>query len=275
MSNTKQKIGLVLGGGGVKGLAHIALLKKLDELNIRPSLIAGTSMGAIIGALYSTGLSGNEIEHRVKDHIVTKGEKGKQIYKKRRQLLKWAKVFSFNKSRGGLFKADGLFEYLFTEIVDKEFSELEIPFTAVATNFYTGEEVALKTGSLLPAVQASMAVPGIFSPIEIDDQFLIDGGTVNNLPCRHVINECDTLIASDVISLPRHENPRTKHVLSGALSIMLSHSTAQQIKKYPPDILFQPDTDGIDAFDFHKINHILERGENAVSLISQQLLELS
>jgi len=111
-SSQNALIGVALSGGGVKGLAHIGLLKKLDALQIKPDFIAGTSMGAIIGALYATGMSGQDIEDRVREHIVVKGTKPKQIYRNRKNLIKWAKIFSFSKQRGGFFAADGLFEQL-------------------------------------------------------------------------------------------------------------------------------------------------------------------
>ena len=269
--NQQNKIGLVLGGGGIKGLAHIALLKRLDELNLRPDIIAGTSMGAIIGALYAGGLSGAEIESRVVNHIISKGDTGKSIYKKRKALLKWFKVFSYNSERGAFFKANGLFEYLFTEIVDTHFEQLAIPFIAVATDFYQGTEYPISTGSLLPAVQASMAVPGVFAPITHNGRLLVDGGATNNLPCNHVQPHVGITIASNVINLPQKQNPKTKHILSGALSVMLNQATQATLTEFPADIMFQPNTDGIEAFDFHKINRVLKIAEEAAEKIMPDL----
>lgn len=269
-----KDFGLALGGGGVKGLAHIALLRKLDELRVKPRAIAGTSMGAIIGALYAAGISGEEIEARVREHIFSAKDGLKKAYQKRRQLVKWVKVFGYNKSRGGLITADGLFEHLFTEIIGLEFSDLKIPFTAVATDFRSGKEVSISKGRLLKAVQASMAVPGIFAPVELENTLLIDGGLVNNVPCDHVASEGRLIIASDVISLPKRSKPNSTQVLSGSLNIMLRNATEQKFSQFPPDFIFAPDTDKIDAFDFHRISRVLDRADEAMSTQSRDLEHL-
>ncbi len=263
--------GLALGGGGVKGLAHIPLLKKLDTLGLKPRYISGTSMGAILGALYAAGLSGQDIENRVRDHLFTRKDSIKHLYKRRKHLMRWLRVFSFERNRGGFLTAQGLFDELFSEIIDLSFEELPIKFIAVATNFHNGAEVALSEGALLPAVQASMAVPGVFAPVKIGDQLLVDGGLVNNVPCNYVsVDDCP-IIASDVISLMRKKTPKATEVLSGSLSIMLRKATQSVYDKYPPTILFQPDTNKIDAFDFHKIAETLERGEQALASIEDEL----
>ncbi len=275
MQVENSKIGLALGGGGIKGLAHIALLKKLDELSIKPYKIAGTSIGAIIGALYACGLSGSQIEERIKNHIITKGENSKAIIKKRKALVKWLKVFSLSKEKRGLLQANGLFNHLFTEILETNFEELDIPFCAIATDYYSAKEVCIETGSLLEGVQASMAVPGVFPPVKKDGKTLIDGGVLNNLPCNHLSTHCDFIIASDVISLPTFEATEARHMLSGALSILLSKATETITSACPPQILFKPNTEDIDAFDFHKIEEVLIRGERAISEVESNLLKIS
>lgn len=294
-----KDFGLALGGGGVKGLAHIALLKTLDQIGAKPTVIAGTSIGAIIGALYASGLSGLEIEERVREHLFSRKGGIKGAYRRRKHLLKWLKVFAFEKARGGLIAADGLFEHLFCELVEKNFSELDIPFVAVAADFHSGEEVVLNSGSVLTAVQASMAVPGVFAPVERNGRMLIDGGVVNNVPCKHVVlkstaaltntsvsshasaldrasnlsNKSSIIIASDVISLSDVERPKMAQVLSGAFSIMLRTSTEQHFALNPPDFIFRPGTSDIEPFDFHKISAILDCGEQAMSAEVSQKLE--
>jgi NTE family protein len=268
-----SEIGLALGGGGVKGLAHIGLLKLIDELNLPVKAVAGTSMGAILGGLYASGMRGEEIEERVRSHIINKGEGLKAIYKKRRQLLRWAKVFKFERARGGFVAADGLFEHLFSELSSLSFEELPRRFTAVACDFHSGEEVLLTDGNLLDAIRASMAVPGVFAPQKIGDKLLVDGGLVNNLPCNQV---CDfpLSIGSDVTSLPKEMKPKPLQVLSGAFSIMLENSTRQNLKQASPTLLFKADTDGIDIFDFHKIAEVLEIGDKAAEEFRTKLKQI-
>ncbi|MFL0800935.1 MAG: patatin-like phospholipase family protein [Agarilytica sp.] len=266
-----KKFGLALGGGGVKGLAHIALLKKLDEMGAKPQAISGTSMGAIIGALYAHGLSGLDIEQRVRSHLFSRRGIVKDTYRRRKHLVKWLKVFKFDKKRGGFITADGLFEHLFSELIACDFSDLEIPFTAVAGDFHSAEEVVLNSGSVLPAVQASMAVPGVFAPINLNNRLLVDGGVVNNVPCSHVAQPGQLTIASDVISLSEIETPKATEVVSGAFSIMMRAATEQRFALHPPDFIFRPDTKQIDAFDFHKIATVLARGEEAIEASAKKL----
>ena len=122
-----MKIGLALGGGGVRGLAHIPILEALDDFGIRPSIIAGTSMGAIIGALYASGMSGKEIRERISKHLIRKDDTWRDIIAKKGHLLKWVTAFSVEFPRGGFINTQGFFEYLFTEIKKRTFEELEIP----------------------------------------------------------------------------------------------------------------------------------------------------
>ena len=275
MQAKELKLGLVLGGGGIKGLAHIALLKKLDAMNLKPCKIAGTSIGAVIGALYACGLSGQQIEDRIKDHIITRGESGQAIFKKRKALGKWLKVFSISKEKKGILQAHGLFKHLFTEILHIDFDQLSIPFCTVATDFYAAKEVCISRGSVLEGVKASMAVPGVFPPVKINDRLLIDGGVVNNLPCNQVADDCDFILASDVVSLPSFEAVEAKHMLSGALAILLTKATEKIVQTCPPDLCVKPNTEDIDAFDFHKIEEVLRRGTKAISDLEEEFIQLS
>jgi len=269
-------IGLALGGGAVKGLAHIGLLKLLDKHKLKPSHISGTSMGAIIGALYAVGLSGLDIENRVKEYLVGSGKKSANIYKRSNQLFKWMKIFRYEKNQGGLVTAEGLFTHFFDELNDIEFDDLNCNFSCSATDFNRGAEVALRHGKVLEAVQASMAVPGVFAPVykRIDDTqtCLVDGGLVNNLPTNH-IQESDFLIASDVISVPNNRKPKTLEAANGAVNIMLHYATARALEQCPVDILHTIDTNGIEAFDFHKIDDVLTLGDDAAIALEPRLLK--
>ncbi len=143
MANSTD-VGLALGGGGVRGLAHISYLEVLDECGIRPAVVAGTSMGAIIGALYASGKTGKEIRGIIENHMIT-GEDGlKEIFEKRGSLFKWLKAVRLSWKGTGLLRADGLVHDLIDEIKAKTFEELKIPLHVVATNFYTGENGGLQ-----------------------------------------------------------------------------------------------------------------------------------
>ena len=270
--NTKS-FGLTLGGGAVKGLAHIGLLKLIDKHGLTPAHISGTSMGAIIGALYAHGISGQEIETRIREHIIGPKDKFKHVFRRRKKLIKWLKVFGLEKSRGGLITADGLFTYLFDELIGLDFEDLDIKFSVSTTQFYSGKELIIDSGDLLPAVQASMAVPGVFAPVTVGSNVLVDGGLVNNLPCSHIQN-CELKIASDVISLPSKDTLKTLDVVNGAINIMIVNTTEQIMKAYPVDLINKVDLQDIEAFDFHRIDDVLKIGDQAAADIEKSLLEL-
>lgn len=277
-SLNNKKVGIALGGGGIRGLAHIPVLKVLDELGIQPSLIAGTSMGAIVGALYATGMSANDIEKRVNEHIILRQDNFKSFIKKGKHLLNWVRVFGPELDRGGLVEADGLFQYLFDELLDLQFQDLPNAFMCIATDYYTAEQVIFREGLLLPAVLASMSVPGVFSPQVIDGKTLVDGGLVNNLAYDLIQPEVDFCIAIELTNLParRDDNkmPRTLDVATGAIDIMQFAAIQRKLKTNPPDILICPELENVGMFDFHKIEYVLGCGEKAAEELRTQLTAL-
>ena len=193
-----MRIGLALGGGGVRGLAHASVLEAFDDLGIRPSVIAGTSMGAIMGAMYGSGVGGREIKDFLRRHRILKEDKWSDVIGKRADLLKRLKAFSPGFSRGGLMRAERFLKHLLAGITRSTFEELEIPLIVTATDYWDAREVTLTEGDLMPALQASMAVPGIFAPVVIDGRVLVDGGITNQVPYDHVIGRADFTIAVDV-----------------------------------------------------------------------------
>ena len=183
---------------GVRGLAHVLALEVLDELGVRPARIAGTSMGAIIGSLYASGKNGKDIREGIHQHIIARGEGLKEIFGKRRELMKWLSAIQLTRRSGGILKADGFFAFLFDELQVESFDELTIPFAAVAADFYRGDAVVLESVDLMSAIQASMSIPGVFAPVTRDGRVLVDGGVVNNLPYDILAEDCDVTIALDV-----------------------------------------------------------------------------
>lgn len=274
---SSKSIGVALGGGGVRGLAHLPVLRVLDELNIRPAYIAGTSMGAIVGALYANGLGAMEIEERVRQHIILKDDNLKSLLKKSKHLLTWVKAFSPDFSSSGMVAADGVFKHLFSELQDIQFPDLHIPFAAIACDYWNGEQVVQTQGDVLPAVQASMAVPGVFAPQIVKDRYLIDGGVVNNLPYELVQDHADICIAIDVTNLPAEkpgEEPKAIEIATGALDIMQYEALRQRLNINQPDILIRPQIDSVDLFDFHKIEYVLEAGEVAAEELHGKLEDI-
>lgn len=204
------KTGLALSGGGAKGLSHIGLLQLIDSLEIQVDYITGTSMGSIVGAMYSVGFSGDSIQKAVSSidwkyllsnempmrriHINEKDENRNMIVslpirKWRPQLPKFAIE--------GQYLSEVLSSYFFSVRNTHDFHRLPIPFQCVASDMVSGESVVLKSGSLARAVRASMAIPAVFSPVYIDDYVLYDGGLTRNFPVEEAKNMgADVVIGS-------------------------------------------------------------------------------
>lgn len=169
--SSSMKIGYALGGGSARGLSHIGVLKVLEEYDIFPDIIAGTSMGAVIGALYAGGFKASNIEQLVL-----------QLDWKRLMLLADMTI-----PLSGLIQGKRVISLLKSILGDLTFSRLKYDFACVATDIITGEQVVLHDGSLIDAVRASVSIPGIFTPVLIDGRYLVDGGLVNEVPvsvCR-------------------------------------------------------------------------------------------
>ncbi len=274
---TIMKIGLALGGGGVRGYAHVLVLKALDDLGIRPSIIAGTSMGATIGAMYASGLSGAYLEDLVLKYSVLKNDSLRDVFKKREYLLKWINAFILETERGGILKAQGLFQILFDEIKCKTFEELEIPLTVIAADYWTAEEVVIKEGDLKTAIHATMAVPGVFAPVCIDHRILIDGGVVNLVPYDHVAPHCDVTIAIDVGGSRYPDEtpvPNVLESLMGTIGVMQEAMLKNKLKRKPPDIFIHPEIKGIRMMDFARIEDVLEQAKPAIEELKEKLHSL-
>ena len=238
-----KRVGVALGGGGVRGMAHVAALETIDACGIRPSVIAGTSMGAIIGALYASGQSGKSLREGIESHIVTHEDRFKDILSKTPRLVRWLRVVSAELGRGGFLKADGFLKYLFAAIGVTTFEELRIPLHVVATDFWTGEEVVISSGELLPAIMASMAIPGVFAPVVIGDRVLVDGGIVNNVPYDLLKGECECSVAIDVApdrSVRENRVPNIIDATLGMFDMLVEKVMEGKRQEGAPTIYFRP-----------------------------------
>lgn len=273
----RPKIGLVLSGGGAKGIAHIGILKTLEEIGLTPDYITGTSMGSIVGGLYSIGYSADELEELVTtidwDEILTNkipmdkvAFEEKQYYG--RYLLNFYirdKKFELPK---GLIDGQALME-LFSRLTRpvhgiSDFDNFPIPFRCVATNIVTGLPVTLESGSLAAAMRASMAIPSIFTPVVIDNQLLVDGGLVRNFPVQEAIEMGADIIIGVFVSsdlAPESELNSAFSILSQSAWVTSAFDTREQMKLC--DILIEPNLEGYSTASFSSASGILERGKEA------------
>jgi len=278
----RPKIGLVLGGGGAKGAAHIGVLKVLEEQKIPVDYIAGTSMGAIVGALYASGLTAGELEEVITAidwNDVFSGDPDRRDidYRRKREDFEHLTKLSVGIRDGkvvvpkGLIndqKVNVLFEMLMLHTSDiDDFDKLPIPYRAVAVDLETGEMVVLKGGRLADAARASMSVPGAFPPIELNGRLLIDGGIVRNLPVD-IVREmgADIIICVDVDKpmATRKDLGGSLSILNQMIDIMMKKNVKDQVKTLgPQDVYMNPELGELGSADFDKAAEISRVGEKA------------
>ena len=269
----KGKIGLALGGGGAKGLAHILMLQVLDELNIRPHRIAGTSIGSIIGALYASGMSGQEIYQFIDRLTVSEDESWLGALFKE-DVGRWWDIIDIQLGRGGLLDTKGLATFLQETIAVSRFKELDIPLKVVATDFWKRKQVVFDKGDLFPAIQASIAIPGLFSPVQYKGRVLVDGGLVNPVPYDLLFDDCEVVIAIDVLGTrtPLYDNdPSYFENTFNTFQIMQASIVREKIKRHPPHIYIHPDLNNIRVLDFHRFEEIYDQAMPARNKLERAL----
>src|SRR5579883_2619020 len=173
-----ERLGIALGGGGAKGLAHVLMLEALDELGMRPACLAGTSIGAVLGVLYCSGMSGRDIRGLITGMVPRDDDSLRGVASNRR-FFRWLEFIAPQFDGTGLLRTERFISRLFESVGAASFDQLAIPLRVVAADFWSREEVVLDSGPLRPAVQASMSLPGVFSPVVIGGRVLVDGGAGN------------------------------------------------------------------------------------------------
>jgi len=248
----RKKIGLALSGGSVRGAAHLGVLEVLEREDIRPDCVAGVSAGSAVGALYCAGLNLDEI--------------------KRLALgLQWRKLGRVTRPRLGFFDGKRLEEYLEEIIGPLRFEELEIPFAAVAVDIVRGELVVLKEGPVAPAVRASCAIPGLFTPVEREEQILVDGGVLNNLPVS-VLRDmgADYVIAVDLLP-PTIWGARPQNLFEMVYLTYYTLLRPAHGEASGADCLIVPDIAKFNWVDFSQVPALIEKGRQAAEARIEQI----
>ena len=252
---TVPSLGLALGGGGARGIAHVHALAALDDLGIRPSAIVGCSIGALIGSAAAAGLSGAEIEDEILAALGRPADVWGKVWKLRPRSL--ADI------AGGLplFDPEAAIREFLPERIPDDFADLPIPFATVAADYYGAAEVEIGAGSLRRAVAASIALPALFRPVEIGGLTLIDGGVVNPLPFDKLPEDVGMIVAVDVVGMPVRSDkgrpPGAREALFGSSQILMQSLISEKLKSRRPDVLVRPPIDGIGVLDFIKAKDIL------------------
>lgn len=267
----RPKIGLALGGGGAKGLAHIPMLETLDELDIRPYRIAGSSIGAVIGAAYAAGLSATAIRAQVEQFLPD--EDDDRLFKLPKSL-RWLDFIDPGFGGNGLLDSSDFIEWLGELLPVRNFEELKYPLQVVAADLQSGREVIFRSGALLPAIKASMAVPGVFPPVEIDGHTLVDGGLANPLPYDHLQSDCDIVIAIDASGNTRPPAPddlSALGVLRHSFGVMSDNLLVERLKHSRPDIYVKPDIRDVRLLEFYKAREVFRQARPAQRWLQQEL----
>lgn len=263
LSPTKRrprKVGLALGSGGARGFSHLGVLRRFEEWGLGFHCVAGTSMGAIMGAIYVGG------------GLAAAGKWAKSL-----DWLHAARLFSdanflnplnFTKLKYGLCEGAKIEAKIAEFVEPRRFEDCATPFATVATDVATGEEVVLRRGNLLEAVHASYTIPGVFSPVNRSGRQLVDGGLVNPVPisvCRKM--GADAVVAVDINLRPGpenlvHESKRLSmiDILVNTTQIMQNEVTSSTIARQAPDVLVQPAVGSIGTLEFRYVNEAIEAG---------------
>ena len=292
--DARPTIGLVLSGGGARGAAHVGVIKVLDELRIPVDYIAGTSMGAIVGGLYASGMTADELANVIETAdwaalLSDRPPRAQRSFRRKSDDVGFLVDFELGIDKSGLIFPSGLVQGQNLEIALKrfalpvisvdDFDALPIPFRAIATDIVTGEAVILDSGDLATAMRASMSAPGIFKPVRQDGRILVDGGVANNLPVQVVRDMgADILIVVDVgfPLLPKDQLESALAVTKQMLTILINARAQDQIALLTSnDILISPDLGDLGSQDFQRVVEAQKLGSEKAHELKEKLSNLS
>lgn len=290
----RPKVALVLSGGGARGFAHIGVLRALQELRVPVDIVVGTSMGSVVGGAYAAGSSVDQMERLVRRTdwnavVADRPPRDELVYRRREEDLLLPSRIEFGARMDGVSlppaaAGNEALELALTRVLphgarDKPVNLLQLPFRSVASDLVTGDLVELSDTPLFLAMRASLAVPGVFAPVRVNQRLLVDGGLVRNLPVD-VAREmgADIIIAVNV-GTPLAQEKELISAVSVAqqmLQILTEQNVQRSLKELRPgDVLLQPDLGGIGFLDFARHERAMKAGEAAVRAMSARLLELA
>ena len=283
------RVGLVLSGGGAKGLAHVGVLKTLDSLGVRVDYIAGTSMGAVVGALYASGYTGQQLDSIIRSTnfdllISDKVPRNSKTFFERKNAEKYILTLPFNKFKiqlpSSISRGQNVFNLLSKLTLNvsgiDDFSKLPIPFYCIATDIQTGQEVVLDHGNLAQAIAASSALPTLFQPVKLNNKLLMDGGIVNNFPIERLLSKnLDFIIGVDV-----QDDLLQDDELNSVSNIMLQINNFRAVEELKEksklsDIYIKPDVGDFSIISFGQGAPIIEQGQKETLKFLEELQSIS
>lgn len=247
---SRPTFALALGGGGARGLAHIHVLETLDRLGIRPTAIAGTSIGAILGACYASGMTGEQIQDYARAILTRPADVAARMWKARQGI----------RAGFGPFDIERILRAFLPETIPATFEELDIPLQVAATDFFGHRLEVLSHGDLISAIGASAALPAVFKPIWRDGKLLIDGGFFNPVPYDLVLDKADIVVAIDVVGAPEpgvRKSPGRIDLMYGASQLVMQSVIAHKLVQSRPAILLRPPVSRFRVLDFLKFDQVM------------------
>jgi NTE family protein len=266
-------IGIAFGAGGARGIAHLLMIEALDELGVKPSIISGSSIGAVVGAFYAAGFSGKEMREILNQLINPKSDSVFDFLLKS-DIVKMFTMFDPQFIKSGFIKGEKFQNYMKSHLQISRFEELKIPLKIVATDYWKKEAVIFEKGDLIQPIKASYSLPGLFTPVKIKNRILVDGGAVNPLPFDLIINKCDITIAIDVTAFKAQsesEIPPTFDSVFTTYQTMQNSIIKERLKFLKPDIYIRPEIYDVRVFDFVKADLIFKQAESAKEELKKQL----
>ncbi len=262
---------LALGGGGARALAEIAVIEALDDMGVRPVAIAGASLGALIGAAYACGMTGKAIRRHVIERAHDRsGTLSRLAGARAAALSAWLAAPLGNPM---LIDATKFCEAFLPPDVPDDFAALAIPLAVVTADFYARRERTFCAGALKPAIAASMAIPGLIRPMEIDGRVLVDGAAVNPLPFDHLRGVAEVILAVDCTGGPSEPRgiPDPWECLFATIHIMGEAIVAEKIKHGGPDLVVRPNVGTFRLLDFFQASAILRASAPIKAVVKEKL----
>jgi NTE family protein len=257
-----KSFALALGAGGARGLAHVAVFEALDELGLRPVAIAGSSIGAMAGAVYAAGMTGKAIRRYIIDLAHDRGEVWRRLMLARAGTF--GDLFGADPFTAMRLDAEKLVDQFLPEMLPAEFSGLDIPLTVVASDIHARCEVAFTAGALRPALAASIALPTIMRPVMVGSRVLIDGGATNPLPFDLLRGRADVIVAVDISGPVVEDRATIPTAIEGIYATVLVMTNAiinEKLKHEMPDLLLAPNVGAFRTLDFFQASAILRVAE--------------
>ncbi len=259
-----KKIGVALGSGGARGLSQITMLEVFEELGIKPHIISGSSIGAVIGTAYASGMTTTEIKNSISEILLRQKSKSMDLFRGFDVAKLWNLV-DLSVRSSGIIKGEKFVDFFSSKIKVDKFDELTIKMRVVATEYYRKQQKIFDTGDIISAVKASYSLPMLFAPVKIKNSLYLDGGMVNPLPYDIISNECDIVVgidASPKIINNSKNAPSGIDTLFSSFQIMQASILNEKLKISAPDILIRTDITDVRLFEFNKAEMIWEQAKN-------------